>query len=183
MVVAVNLSPRQFRQKNLVGSIKTILHEVNLAPEYLELEITEGLLMDNSEANFAVLSALKQMGVSIAIDDFGTGYSSLSYLKRFPINVLKIDRAFVNDISDNPNDAAIANAVIALGKSMHLSIVAEGVETPAQLDYLRAKGCDIAQGFILSKPLAADALEAWLQQKLSANPDMPNQCIVRKIGE
>ncbi len=183
MAVAVNLSPRQFRQKDLVGCIQNILHEVGLAPQYLELEITEGLLMDNSETNFAVLSGLKNMGVSIAIDDFGTGYSSLSYLKRFPINVLKIDRAFVNDISDDPNDAAIANAVIALGKSMHLSIVAEGVETPAQLDYLRTMGCDIAQGFLLSKPLPADALEAWLQQYLSANPVMPNQCIVRKIAE
>lgn len=164
MVVAVNLSPRQFRQKDFVGRVKKILDETGLAPHYLELEITEGLLMDNSEINFAILSDLKNLGVSIAIDDFGTGYSSLSYLKRFPINVLKIDRAFVNDISANPDDAAIVNAVIALGKSMHMSIVAEGVETQVQLNYLREMGCHVAQGFLISKPLAVEAFETWLRQ-------------------
>lgn len=166
LVVAVNLSPRQFRQDHLVQRIRHILQETRLEPHYLELEITEGLLMDNSEFNLAILSELKGMGISIAIDDFGTGYSSLSYLKRFPIDVLKIDRAFVNDITADPDDAAIANAVIALGKSMHLSIVAEGVETEMQLNYLRDMGCHLAQGFLLSKPLAAGALEAWWRQQM-----------------
>lgn len=140
-----------------------------MAPRHLELEITEGLLMENSELNLAILSKLKRMGISIAIDDFGTGYSSLSYLKRFPIDVLKIDRSFVNDITADPDDAAIANAVIALGKSLHLSIVAEGVETEQQLDYLRGMGCHIAQGFLLSKPLTAAAFETWWRQNTASN--------------
>ena len=166
LVMAVNLSPRQFRQDHLVQRIQHILQETGIEPCYLEFEITEGLLMDNSEFNLGILSELKAMGVSIAIDDFGTGYSSLSYLKRFPIDVLKIDRAFVNDITADPDDAAIANAVIALGKSMHLLIVAEGVETQMQLDYLRAMGCHVAQGFLLSKPLVAVALEIWWRQQI-----------------
>ncbi len=166
LVVAVNLSPRQFRQGHLIQRIQHILQETGLEPCYLELEITEGLLLDNSEFNLAILSELKGMGVSIAIDDFGTGYSSLSYLKRFPIDVLKIDRVFVSDITANRDDAAIANAVIALGKSMHLLIVAEGVETEIQLNYLRDMGCDLAQGFLLSQPLVAEAFEAWWWQQL-----------------
>ncbi|HEX9627941.1 MAG TPA: PAS domain S-box protein [Acidiferrobacterales bacterium] len=154
--VAVNLSARQFRQRDLYDVITAVLGSTGLAPEWLEVELTESLVMHDVNRTIDVLRGLKQMGVTVAVDDFGTGYSSLSYLRRLPIGVIKIDRAFIEHISDNPDDAAIAEAIIALAKSLQLKTVAEGVETGAQADFLRRHGCDTMQGFYFSRPLPAD---------------------------
>ncbi|MDO8705524.1 MAG: EAL domain-containing protein [Sulfuricaulis sp.] len=162
--VAVNLSGRQFMQKNLLERIKEILKETGLTPRYLELELTEGILMHNIEGVLAVLNALKGHGVSFSLDDFGTGYSSLSYLKRFPIDTLKIDQSFVRGIPADPDDAAIAQAIIAMAHSLELKVIAEGVETVKQLDFLRANKCDGMQGYYFSKPVPAAAMAQLLQE-------------------
>jgi diguanylate cyclase (GGDEF)-like protein/PAS domain S-box-containing protein len=166
--VSVNLSARQFRQKDLVNRFRTLWEASGLNSAYLELEITEGLLVENVDTVVDILSALYAHGVHISIDDFGTGYSSLSYLKRFPIHALKIDRSFVRDIIDDPDDAAITAAIVALARSLRLNVVAEGVETKSQLDYLTSLSCDEVQGFYFSKPLPAAEFEAFMdaqQQK------------------
>jgi EAL domain-containing protein (putative c-di-GMP-specific phosphodiesterase class I) len=136
-----------------------------MAPGLLRLEVTESSMMQNPEAAVRTLQALRALGVTIAVDDFGTGYSSLSFLRRFPIDGLKIDQSFVRDVVDDENDAAIARAVIAMGRSLRLDIVAEGVETEAQLDFLRTEGCDKAQGYLFSRPLEFEALQAWLSEE------------------
>jgi len=159
--VGVNLSARQFRQGNLVAVVEGALQRAGLAPEWLELEITESLLMEHSEAVIETLNTLGMLGIRISVDDFGTGYSSLAYLKRFPIHALKIDLSFVRDVNTDPNDAAIAHAIIALGRSLGLSVVAEGVENPEQLAFLSSGGCDEIQGFLLSRPLSPGQLEHW----------------------
>lgn len=153
--MAVNISARQFHQKNIVELVASTLEETGLDAQYLELEITESIIMHDVESTIATLKALKKMGVQLAIDDFGTGYSSLAYLKLFPIDHLKIDRSFVFNIASDGNDAAIAASVIALAHSMNLKVVAEGVETVEQLEILRGQGCDFVQGYLFSKPLPA----------------------------
>ncbi|HVL02534.1 MAG TPA: EAL domain-containing protein [Dongiaceae bacterium] len=160
--VAVNLSARQFRQPSLVEDITSILNEVGLGADNLELEITESIAMDNVETTVAKLEVLKRMGLRLAIDDFGTGYSSLSYLKRFAIDKLKIDQSFVRDIVTDPNDAAIAASTIALAHKMGLKVIAEGVETAEQVAFLREQGCDEVQGFYYGKPMTATELENML---------------------
>ena len=155
--VAVNLSGRQFLQQDLVKTIAKALEETGLSPEYLEIEITESIAIQNVEFTIAVLHSLQKMGIHISIDDFGTGHSSLWSLRRFPVNKLKIDRAFVRDLIDNPKDAAIINAVIALGHGLDLKIIAEGVETAEQFSFLRAVNCDGVQGYLFSPPLSAKA--------------------------
>ena len=155
MCISVNLSARQFRQPELVEMIATILRNTGLDAQYLELELTESLVMGNAELFIEKLQALKAMGVQLAIDDFGTGYSSLIYLKRFPIDTLKIDREFIRDIATDPDDAAITRAVISLGQSMNLNVIAEGVETEAQLHYLAEHGCNQIQGYYISEPMPA----------------------------
>ncbi|MBY0573917.1 MAG: EAL domain-containing protein, partial [Undibacterium sp.] len=155
--VAVNLSARQFTQKSLVQSISEILHASELEPRFLELELTESMVMSDVENAIAILRNLKALGVYISIDDFGTGYSSLSYLRRFPIDVLKIDRSFVNDISVNADDAAIVVSIISLAHSLRLKVIAEGVETSEQLCFLREHACDEVQGYYFSKAISADA--------------------------
>jgi diguanylate cyclase (GGDEF)-like protein/PAS domain S-box-containing protein len=157
--VAVNLSPRQFRQKNFPEKVAAILHSVDLSPEHLELEITESCAMEHAGETINQLNQLKQMGMYIAIDDFGTGYSSLAYLQRFPIQKLKIDRSFIHDIHDDINDAAIAKSIIGLAHNMQMIVVAEGVENQCQADWLRSKGCDQVQGFMYAKPMSAKQLE------------------------
>ena len=152
--VAVNLSARQLKA-DIISTIEVALAVSGLAAEALELELTESMIMGNPQDSVAVLSKLKALGLTIAIDDFGTGYSSLSYLKRFPIDTLKIDREFVRDITEDPDDAAITSAIITLAHSLELNVVAEGVETQEQLEFLRNGGCDQVQGFLLSKPLTA----------------------------
>ena len=158
--VAVNLSARQFKQQDIVKSVSRALEESGCDAQMLELEITESIVMDNPEVAAATLQKLSDMGVHLSIDDFGTGYSSLAYLKRFPIHSLKIDRSFVRDITTDADDAAIAKAVIALAHSMKLRVIAEGVETIEQLDFLRGQRCDQMQGYYLSRPLPAQQLES-----------------------
>ena len=154
--VAVNVSAVQFRQEGFCELIRRVLHETGLAPQYLELELTEGLLLSNADTMFSVLEDLRAMGLKLAIDDFGTGYSSLSYLKQFPVGRLKIDRSFIRDIATNPDDAAITTAIISMAKSLSLKVIAEGVEDEAQMSFLRAHQCDEIQGYYFSKPLAVD---------------------------
>ena len=156
--VLVNVSAVQLGQPQLKEHVASVLSKTGLHPALLELEITESVLMQDAEASINTLHELKEMGIKIAVDDFGTGYSSLAYLKRFPIDVLKIDRTFIRDLSINSDSLAIVTAITALAKSLNLTIVAEGVETIEQLEYLCAKKCDRAQGFLISKPLNTDAL-------------------------
>jgi diguanylate cyclase (GGDEF)-like protein len=169
--VALNLSARQFHQQNLVAVIRQALRLNQIEAKCLELEITESILMENVEKAVTTLQELKSIGLKIALDDFGTGYSSLSYLKRFPIDNLKIDRAFVRDVTTEPDDAAICLAVIGLAHNLKLKVVAEGVETEAQMNYLRTHGCDEIQGFYFSRPLpAADFAQLLTQRKVFALP-------------
>jgi len=163
--VAVNLSAHLFRQQGLVETVARVLKETRLNPHYLELEVTEGTLMENAEATVSTLRKLKEMGVHLSIDDFGTGYSSLSYLRRFPIDTLKIDQSFVWDISSDPDDATIARLIIAMAHSLKLKVVAEGVETEEQLSFLRFHQCDELQGYLFSKPVPAEAFTQLLQEE------------------
>ncbi|MBK7846698.1 MAG: EAL domain-containing protein [Zoogloea sp.] len=156
--VAVNLSAMQFRRADMVATVREALEASGLSPQWLELELTESLLMQSGAQVENTLAELKALGVRMSIDDFGTGYSSLAYLKRFPVDCLKIDRSFVNDLIDDPDDAAIVRAVIQLGRSLRLDVIAEGTETHEQLDVLRAEGCVAAQGYVFSPPLPAEAL-------------------------
>jgi EAL domain-containing protein (putative c-di-GMP-specific phosphodiesterase class I) len=168
--VAVNLSARQFVQANLARRVAEILQETGLDPSCLELELTESTIMSNAEATITILQELKTMGISLAIDDFGTGYSSLSYLKHFPIDRLKIDRSFVCDITTNPDDAAIADAIIAMAHSLKLKVTAEGVEKQEQLKYLSTRNCDEMQGYILSYPIGAVEFAAFIREGIE-KPD------------
>jgi diguanylate cyclase (GGDEF)-like protein/PAS domain S-box-containing protein len=151
--VAVNVSALQFRHEGFCRMVKRVLEDTGLAPEFLELELTESLLFSNEDVMFEILGELKSMGVQLAIDDFGTGYSSLSYLRQFPVGKLKIDRSFIRDLALNGNDVSITAAIINLAKCLKLKVTAEGVENEAQLTLLRKHGCDEAQGFFFSKPL------------------------------
>jgi diguanylate cyclase (GGDEF)-like protein/PAS domain S-box-containing protein len=153
--MAVNLSPRQFNDPELLPDIAAALRDSGMEPRLLELEITESMVMQDPERTVATLHAIKQMGVRLAIDDFGTGYSSLAQLKRFPIDTLKVDRSFVRDISTNPEDQAITAAIIAMGRTLSLTVVAEGVETKEQKSFLQARECDQMQGYYFSKPVPA----------------------------
>lgn len=162
--MAVNLSARQFNQPNLLQKIAQILKETNLNPTYLELELTESLLVENVQQTIVILQQLHDMGIVLSLDDFGTGYSSLNYLKRFPIDVLKIDQSFVRDLVFDSDDAAITEAIISLAHSLHLRVIAEGVETEEQLNYLHANGCNEIQGYYFSRPLPADALTKLLEE-------------------
>lgn len=170
MIVAVNLSARQFRQKDLVRSVAAILADTGLDPRLLELEITESMVMHNVEEVFDTLRELQAMGVKLSVDDFGTGYSSLAYLKRFPVHRLKIDRSFVKDIGTDSDDTAIVRSIIALAHALQLEVIAEGVETAAQLDFLRKAGCEQVQGYLLSRPLTSARLRELLMQGTSPQP-------------
>jgi diguanylate cyclase (GGDEF)-like protein/PAS domain S-box-containing protein len=163
--VAVNLSPRQLRHQDLVEVVERVLKETNLDPSHLELELTESVLLENIETTIGTLRQLQKMGIQIAIDDFGTGYSSLSYLKRFPINCLKIDRSFVADIPTDPDNAAIVKAIITLSHTLNLKVIAEGVETMKQLEFLRSIGCHEMQGYLFSKPVPADQATRLLAEE------------------
>ena len=163
--VAVNLSSKQLQQKNFAEVVKRTLGETGLEPRYLDLELTESLLMQDMESAVAILKELKDLGALISLDDFGTGYSSLSYLKRFPIDFLKIDRSFVKDIAHDRYGAGIVRAIIVMAHTLGIKVIAEGVESAEQLEFLRAQGCDITQGYFCSKPLATetftDLLKDW----------------------
>lgn len=160
--ISVNLSARQFRQENLVETIAETLQKTGLKPESLVLELTETSVMENVESTIQTLKELKERGVRISIDDFGTGYSSLNYLKRFPIDKLKIDQSFVREITTDPNDAAIAKAIIAMAQSLQLKVIAEGVETEAQSSFLRQSGCHAMQGYLFSPPVPPTTFEKLL---------------------
>ena len=164
MRIAVNLSPRQFTDPNLLQDIRGALAASGMAPQLLELEITESMVMQNPEEAKRVLAALKKIGVHLSIDDFGTGYSSMSLIKQFPIDTIKVDRSFVRDLPIDANDRAITKTVIALGKALNLTIVAEGVETAAQEEFLRDQHCDEIQGFLFTKPLAGDDFAAFARE-------------------
>ena len=164
--MAVNISSRQFDGNELINTLRKVLDAHCMEAQYLELEITETILMKNAEPDIEALQALSNMGMRFAIDDFGTGYSSLTYLKRFPINILKIDRAFVHDITSNADDAAIVRAIITMAHSLNMKTVAEGVETREQLDYLRTQGCDYAQGYYFSPPLSGTEIEHLMKVNL-----------------
>ncbi|HEY3058407.1 MAG TPA: EAL domain-containing protein [Chloroflexota bacterium] len=164
LVMSVNLSARQFRHPGLLGDIAATLAETGLPAHSLKLEITESVAIDDAETALVKLQALKAIGVQLAIDDFGTGYSWLGYLKRFPVDALKIDRSFIQGMGQDSQDAAIVESVVALARTLHLSVIGEGIETPAQAAHLRALGCDRGQGFLFARPQPAEAIGALLQQ-------------------
>jgi diguanylate cyclase (GGDEF)-like protein/PAS domain S-box-containing protein len=165
MRVAINMSPSQFHERNLVTTIQRILTDVSLKPETLEIEITEGVAMEDAEVTVANLMALRELKVGVSIDDFGTGYSSLSYLKKFPVTTLKIDRSFVSDVVTNSADAGIVRAVVAMAHGLRLNVIAEGVETKEQFAYLRENGCDALQGYWFSRPLPVEAVDSLLAEE------------------
>jgi EAL domain-containing protein (putative c-di-GMP-specific phosphodiesterase class I) len=156
--VAVNVSAHQFLRADFVATVAAVLAKTGANPNRLKLELTESMLVDDMESIIAKMNQLKAQGVGFSLDDFGTGYSSLSYLKRLPLDQLKIDQSFVRDVLTDPSDAAIARTVVALGHSMGLRIIAEGVESAGQYDFLAAAGCDAFQGYYFSKPLPVEAL-------------------------
>jgi len=174
MRLSVNFSARQFQQSTFITDVSNILKETNLDPRWLELELTESSIMKDPEAAIEKLHELKLMGIKVAVDDFGTGYSSLNYLKRFPIDTLKIDRTFVSDICRDPHDTAIVRAIINLGHALDLTVIAEGVETKEQLQYLSALECDVLQGFLFSKALPAATFEELLveQRRVTSERDV-----------
>jgi diguanylate cyclase (GGDEF)-like protein len=169
MRISVNLSPSQFRGGGLTDTIRRALDDMGLEAQYLEIELTESAVMSDPEESIAILEELSQMGVLVSVDDFGTGYSSMSYLRRLPIDKLKIDRVFINEIVSRPEDASIVRAIVSLAHSLRLKVVAEGVETPAQLDFLRAVGCDEYQGYHFSRPVPASEFERLVRAAVVPN--------------
>jgi EAL domain-containing protein (putative c-di-GMP-specific phosphodiesterase class I) len=166
MRVAVNLSARQLGQKDFVNTVREAVATSGLDPHYLELELTESMVMQNIEEVVDILSQINDMGIQLSLDDFGTGFSSLAYLKRFPIDRLKIDQSFVRNCDSDPDDMIISQTIIALAHGLKIKVIAEGVETAEQLDFLRKNNCDEAQGFYTGKPMAiADVRRLLLEQK------------------
>jgi EAL domain-containing protein (putative c-di-GMP-specific phosphodiesterase class I) len=164
--MSVNVSARQLDCEDFVRQLQNVLDETGVCPNNLEIEITEGVLVSHSEQASNALLAIKEMGVKISLDDFGAGYSSLNYLKRFAINVLKIDRSFVMDIGKNTDSEVIVQAVIGLAKNLNLEVTAEGIETSTQLQFLKESGCHEGQGFYFSKPIASNQLEKMLLEQI-----------------
>jgi EAL domain-containing protein (putative c-di-GMP-specific phosphodiesterase class I) len=164
LTMSVNISSRQFREPEIVENVLSIVAETGISPDKLDLELTESTLMDGTDVVFNKMNRLRETGICISVDDFGTGYSSMSYLKRFPITTLKIDRSFVQDIPTDADDIAITQAIIAMGKSLGLILVAEGVETAEQMHFLREHRCDKLQGFLFSRPIPAHEAEALLKR-------------------
>jgi len=163
LCVAVNISGCQFKQGNLAILVGQVLEETGLRPANLELELTESILMDNAESAVNMLTELKTLGVNLAIDDFGTGYSSLAYLKHFPIDRLKIDQLFIRNITTDANDASISEAIIALAHSLRMDVIAEGVETKEQKEFLAARDCFEMQGYFFSRPVPAEEIQHMLE--------------------
>ncbi len=163
LTVSVNFSARQFWQEDLLDKIERLVKELRIEPKNLELELTESLIMPNAEETIETLRALKKTGICISVDDFGTGYSSLSYLKRFPIDILKIDQSFIYDIGEDNEDMTLVSAIIAMAHKLNLKVVAEGVETEQQLDFLTLHQCDYAQGYLFGKPIPAAAFKRLLE--------------------
>jgi EAL domain-containing protein (putative c-di-GMP-specific phosphodiesterase class I) len=168
LMLAVNLSGRQFLHYNLIKSIEDAVRAVQFPARTLEFEITESVAMHNAEDSIGIMRQLKSLGMGLALDDFGTGYSSLAYLKRFPLTKLKIDKTFVRDIPNDANDLAIVTAIIAMAHALGLEVQAEGVETVAQMEFLRDCGCEFAQGFLFGRALPADEFEELLSDARAA---------------
>jgi EAL domain-containing protein (putative c-di-GMP-specific phosphodiesterase class I) len=164
VTVAVNVSGVQFRQEGFCELIRRVLHETGLAAQYLELELTESLLLANADVTLSVLRELKSIGLTLAIDDFGTGYSNFTSLRQFGVSKLKIDRSFISDVATNPDDSAITAAIISMAKSLRLKVIAEGVENEAQMSFLRKHRCDEIQGYYFSKPLAIEKVADKLRE-------------------
>jgi EAL domain-containing protein (putative c-di-GMP-specific phosphodiesterase class I) len=162
--VTVNISPQQFTSGDLVSTIKSALNDSGLAPEFLELEVKESLVMADEQATVATLMQVRQLGVRLSIDDFGTGYSAINYLKRFPFDVLKIDRTFVRGLAGNPEDQAVATAIIAMAHSLDIIVVGEGIETAEELKFLLSENCDQVQGFYFSEPLPQEDFTDLLKE-------------------
>jgi EAL domain-containing protein (putative c-di-GMP-specific phosphodiesterase class I) len=160
--VAINVSPHQFRNTDLLANVTQALVDSNLPAASLELEITESVLVQDAPETTSAFKALDELGITLSLDDFGTGYSSLSYLKRFSMQVLKIDRAFVQDLGSNRNDDSLVDAIVAMAHSLHMKVVAEGVETEQQLAYLQNLGVELVQGYYFSKPVSAEDFQALL---------------------
>jgi EAL domain-containing protein (putative c-di-GMP-specific phosphodiesterase class I) len=169
--VAVNVSPMRFYQDDVAAHVRHLLHLHELDAKQLTLEVTERLMLDDNQRSLRQLAALHAMGVQLSVDDFGTGYSSLSYLKRLPVSELKLDKSFVRDLEIDPDDRALASAVIGIGRSLGLAVVAEGVETTGQRQVLMDAGCPIAQGYGLARPMSAEALEVWLSSRPAARAE------------
>ena len=168
LTLSVNVAAPQFQETDFVEDLEQIIEETSLDVNSLKLELTESLLMKNQEAVIPRLKAIKELGVLLAIDDFGTGYSSLSYLKRFPVDTLKIDQSFVKNIPEDPDDAAIAEMIITLAAQLRLEVVAEGIETKAQLDFLQARGCQMGQGYLFSRPISGKEMTTLLISEANA---------------
>jgi EAL domain-containing protein (putative c-di-GMP-specific phosphodiesterase class I) len=163
--MSVNVSAQQFKAKDLLDKVRAALNDSGLEAKWLELEITESMLMNDVESAIARMQAVRDLGCGLSIDDFGTGYSSLSYLGRFPITTLKIDRAFIQDVQENQNTKEIARAIIGLSRGLNLEVVAEGAEILEHVEFLKDNGCDIIQGYYFSKPLDPKAFEAKLSKR------------------
>lgn len=168
MLMSVNISARQFQHPELAQDVARVLKQTGLKPHHLQLEITESVVMEDAHSTLDALRKLEVLGVGLAVDDFGTGYSSLSYLKRFPVSFLKIDRSFVEPLGESPEDVMIVSGIISLAHTLGMKVVAEGVETAAQLAYLQGLGCDMAQGNYLYKPLPAEEAGALLAKNFLA---------------
>ena len=168
--ISVNISARQFRKQELLELVRDTLKDTGLAPEHLMLEITETAIIDDIENTIHILKAFRQMGVGVSVDDFGTGYSSIHYLKRLPFDVLKIDKSFVQGVPHRRDDAAIVTTIVALARSLDLEVIAEGVETDAQLEFVRAAGCHAVQGFLISRPVDAAALARLVEERAAPPP-------------
>jgi EAL domain-containing protein (putative c-di-GMP-specific phosphodiesterase class I) len=160
--VSVNVSPRQFRDPHFIDVVVAALRDHDVEPGYLKLEVTESMAADDLDGVIRTLSALRDMGVQILLDDFGTGYSSLSYLTRLPLDKVKIDRAFIQRVTERQHEAAVVSTIIAMGKSLGLGLIAEGVETEGQLRFLHCRGCEEVQGFLFSRPVPATAFATML---------------------
>ncbi|MCP4284086.1 MAG: EAL domain-containing protein [Gammaproteobacteria bacterium] len=171
--VAVNLSSHQFRRGGLVEKVSQALASTGWDAQWLELELTESVIMENAEETIHVLNQLKEMGITLSVDDFGTGYSSMAYLKRFPLDVVKIDQSFVNDITTDASDATIVKAIIGLARGLNLTSIAEGVETEQQLNFLRQNGCDQVQGYLINRPVPAEQMEQLLRAEQSSDEKRP----------
>ena len=163
--LAINVSPHQFHQVDFVERIKNYALEHRINPKHLELELTESIVVEDVESVIERMQTLKKLGFSISMDDFGTGYSSLNYLKRLPMDVLKIDQSFIRDVDKDPRDAAVVDTIISMANFLGMQVIAEGVETQAELDFLQLRGCPNYQGYFFSRPLPVEEFDQWLQRK------------------
>ena len=170
MQVAVNVSARQFQQRNLADIVMGVMAESGVDPQFIEIELTESAIMSDAEASISTLERMKARGIVISIDDFGTGYSSLSYLRRLPLDILKIDQSFVRDITTDYNDAAIVRAIIGLARSLGIKVIAEGVEDEKQLSFLNDYGCNYGQGFLFGRPLLPEIFIELVRRQGRSEP-------------